>query len=414
LLLFRQAVRLRPQSPEAHNNLGMVLAELARYAEAEPCYQEALRLRPGFADAHANFGNAYKEQGRLEEAVASYDIALAYRPDSVSAHWNRALARLQQGNFADGWAEYEWRWQRKQTPMRPFRQPRWDGAPLAGRTILLWMEQGLGDMIQFIRYAALLQEQGGRVVVECPGFLIPLIPLFSTCPGIAQLVAEGSPLPDFDVHAPLMSLPHLCRTTLTSIPATVPYLFANDALVAAWARQLARYEADYRIGITWQGNPHHRHDRYRSIPVQLFAPLGQLPGVRLINLQKGSGIDQLASSGDRFAVIDLLSEQDPAVAFMDTAAIMRNLHLVITVDTAIAHLAGALGVPVWTAIAAIPDWRWLLDRADSPWYPTMRIFRQQEFGNWREVIDRMAAEIRTQPFAYRDVAEWRAGALQLL
>ena len=175
-----------------------------------------------------------------------------------------------------------------------------------------------------------------------------------------------------------MSLPNLCRTTLTSTPAKVPYLFANDALVGTWARQLTPYDSDYRIGITWQGN--HRHDRYRSIAVQLFAPLGRLPGVRLISLQKGSGSDQLDSIKDRFEVIALPSEQDPAVAFMDTAAIMRNLHLVVTVDTAIAHLAGALGVPVWTAIAAIPDWRWLLDREDSPWYPTMRIFRQQTLG----------------------------------
>src|SRR5207245_780764 len=188
------------------------------------CYQQALGLNPGFADAHSNLGNCYKDQGRLEEAVASYGIALAYQPEAVSAHWNRALAWLQQGDVAHGWPEYEWRWRRPQTPPRPFRQPRWDGSPLEGRSIHLWMEQGRGDMIQFIRYAALVKERGGRVLVECPGFLIPL---FSTCPGIDQLVAEGTPLPGFDVHAPLMSLPYLLQGSgiRGQGSVTVPYLF---------------------------------------------------------------------------------------------------------------------------------------------------------------------------------------------
>jgi tetratricopeptide (TPR) repeat protein len=392
-VVLRQAVRLRPNAAEAHNNLGLALAEQGKFIQAEASYEEALRISPHYADAHANLANTYKDQGRFEEALASHQLALWLQPQAASTHWNRSLVWLQTGDFEQGWPEYEWRWQRKQAVCRPFRQPRWDGSPLAGRTILLHMEQGLGDMLQFIRYAPLVQQRGGRVVVECPGFLVPL---FSRCPGIAQLIAEGSPLPEFAVQVPLMSLPGLLGTTLETVPAQVPYLFADDAQIEHWRQRLAHLRA-FKIGIAWQGNPHHKWDRHRSFPLAEFAPLARVPGVQLINLQRGFGTEQLHGPANRVPVLTLVDELDlTAGALMETAAIMKNLDLVVTTDTAVAHLAGALGVPVWVALSVMVDWRWLVKRTDSPWYPTMRLFRQSALGDWGTVFKRIAGEVRLE------------------
>jgi ADP-heptose:LPS heptosyltransferase len=297
------------------------------------------------------------------------------------------------GDFEHGWPEYEWRWRRPKSPPRRLPQPRWDGAPLAGKTLLVYMEQGLGDMLQFIRYAPLLKAQGANVLVECPAFLHPLL---SRCPGIDRLLAEGSPLPEFDVHVPLLSLPHLLGTTLATIPAQVPYLYAGEERVQRWAEELRPLEG-FKVGICWQGNRHHQWDHFRSFPVEHFAALAAVPGVRLVSLQKGPGAEQLRKLGGSFPVVELDSEKDAsAAAFMDTAAIMKNLDLVVTVDTSIAHLAGGLGVPVWVALSAVSDWRWLLQREDSPWYPTLRLFRQRALGDWDGVFGRMAAELKKQ------------------
>jgi tetratricopeptide (TPR) repeat protein len=396
VVFLQQAVRLRSQSAEAHNNLGLALAEQGRYAEAEACYLRALAINPNYGDAHANLGGTFRELGKLEEALACYQLALWLNPNSASTRWNRALLLLQIGNFKEGWAEYEWRWKRPKAPVygglrRSFTKPVWDGTPLGGRTILLHMEQGLGDMIHFIRYASLVHQAGGRVIVECPGFMIPL---FSSCPGIHELVAEGSPLPDFDTHCPILSLPRLLGTTLETIPAQVPYLFADEGLIEHWRQQLSPFRA-FKVGIIWQGNPHHRWDRHRSVPLTQFEPLARLAAVELFSLQWGPGKDQLRSVADRFSVHQLAEELNATTgAFMDTAAVMVNLDLVITVDTAAAHLAGALGVPVWVALSTLLDWRWLYGREDSPWYPTMRLFQQTQMDNWAPVLDRMAAEIR--------------------
>ncbi len=392
VLYLRQAIRLRPSFAAAHNQLGLALAAQGQYAEAEASYGKALDLNPRYPEAHSNLGNAYQEQGRLAEALACYELALCHDPGAASTHWNRALSLLQKGDFEAGWAEYEWRWQRKQTPARPFQQPRWDGSPLEGRTILLYMEQGLGDMLMFIRYAALVKERGGTVIVECPAFLIPL---FSRCMGIDRLVAEGTPLPEFDVQAPLMSLPSLLGTTLATVPAKVPYFNPDDQLVEQWRQRLGVVDG-FKIGIVWQGNPHHSLDHYRSIALNEFAPLAAVPGVRLVSLQCGSGREQLSLISSRFSVIGLGADLDKeAGAFMDTAAIMKCLDLVVIVDTAAAHLAGGLGVPVWVPLCAIGEWRWLLDREDSPWYPTMRLFRQKKLGEWGPTFQRMAREVES-------------------
>jgi tetratricopeptide (TPR) repeat protein len=388
---LRQAVRLRPQAAEGHNNLGLALAELGRFAAAEACYEAALRLNPKYAEAHANLANAYKEQGRSEEALACYQLALWLDPASASARYNRSLAMLQAGDYRQGWQEYEWRWRRPSMPPRPFRQPRWDGGSLEGRTILLYCEQGMGDTLQFIRYAPLVKARGGTVLVECPGSLLPLL---STCLGIDRLVAEGEPLPDFDVQAPLLSLPGLLGTTLDSVPAPIPYLSADEQRVER-RRSVVGDLPGFKVGIAWQGNPRHQWDRHRSFPLACLTPLAAVEGVRLVGLQKGPGSEQVRALAGRFAVLELGEDFDSGGgAFLDTAAVMKHLDLVVTADTAAAHLAGALGVPVWVALSRIADWRWLRGREETPWYPTMRLFRQQELGDWAEVVSRMAAQLR--------------------
>jgi tetratricopeptide (TPR) repeat protein len=388
---LRQAVALQPGMKEGQNNLGLAYADLGRFAEAEACYQTALRLDPGYVEAHTNLGSACKEQGRLEEGLVCYQQALWLEPESPVAHYNRALAWLQQGDYERGWLEYEWRWRRRQARPRHTSQPRWEGSPLAGRTILLWREQGLGDTIQFVRYAALVSRQGGRVVVECPACLVPLL---SRCPGIDVLVTENQPLPQLDVQAPLLSLPALLKTTLASVPALVPYLHAEPERVTAWRTRLGARRA-FRVGVVWQGNPYFRGDRHRSFPLASLAPLAAVEGVQLVSLQKEHGLEQLrAERGFPITVLEGLDASGGA--FVDTAAVMRCLDLVVTADTAAAHVAGALGVPVWLALSRAPDWRWGLSGETTPWYPSMRLFRQGQLGDWRSVFASMATALRRE------------------
>ena len=304
----------------------------------------------------------------------------------MTAHWNRSLALLQVGNFEHGWREYEWRWKRKETHPRPFKQPQWDGAPLDGRSILLHMEQGFGDMLQFIRYVRLVKDKGASVVVAAPP---PLVNIFGTC-GADKVVPENQDLPASDLHCPIMSLPSLFETTLTTIPANVPYLSADSSQVEQWRRRLDGL-ADFRVGIIWQGNPRHKLDRHRSFPLTLLEPLARINNVALVSLQKGAGAEQIPLLGERFRVLDVGAD---LADFTDTAAVMKCLDVVVCCDTAVAHLAGALGVRVWVALATVSDWRWLLGRDDSPWYPTMRLFRQERLGEWRPVIQLMADELR--------------------
>jgi len=380
---WRRALELKPDYPEAYNNLGVALKEQGRPEEAAACCRRALELRPDYADALINLGAALKAQGKLEEAVGCYRRALELKPDSAEAHFSVALGQLLSGDFARGWPEYRWRWQTKPFAPRSFSQPLWDGSSLKGKTILLHAEQGLGDTIQFIRYAALVKRRGATVAVECQNALLPLL---AGCAGIDRLIGHGADLPAFDVHAPLLSLPEIFQTSLENVPADIPYLFAPAALVAQWRQRLSKL-AGFKLGICWQGSPSYRGDRYRSIPLAQFAPLARVPGVCSISLQKGVGSEQLRELGDRIPVVDFDRELDEAAGpFMDTAAILMNLDLVVSCDSAVAHLAGALGVAVWVALPLAPDWRWLLHRSDSPWYPTVRLFRQQQLGDWPGVF----------------------------
>lgn len=425
---YEEALRLCPDLAEAHHNLANVLRDQSKIDEALPHYHAALRLRPDYAKAHINLGvalvargevdaalrslvegvrrqpesaearsslgTAFCALGRLDEALTEYEHAIRLQNDFAEAHWNRALVRLLRGDLERGWPDYEWRWRcSRHSPLPDFTQPRWNGEPLHGRTILLHAEQGLGDTLHFVRYAPLVQQRGGRVIVQCQGALIPLL---TRSAGIDGLAAWGDPSPPCDVQVPLMTLPSLFHTTLETIPASIPYLFADPDLVAHWRRQLSPISGR-RVGITWQGSPRHHWDRHRSVPLAAFQPLGQLDGVHLISLQQGHGAKQLQDWRGRLPILNLGDLFDRANGpFMDTAAILCNLDLVVAVDTAIAHLAGGLGVPVWLALHHTPDWRWLLERTDNPWYPTARLFRQPAPGDWASVFGRIADELRRQ------------------
>jgi Flp pilus assembly protein TadD len=401
LACYQQALNLKPDYAEAHNNEGIAYARQGKFDEAAVRFRQALWFRPDYAKAHSNLGNALRNLGQLDDALACYRQAVHLDPHYADAYRNRALVRLLQGDFEQGWQDYEWRWQCPDLPRPSFPRPRWDGGPLNGRTILLHAEQGLGDTLQFVRYAPLVKRLGGRVVVQCQPSLLSLL---ASCPGIDHLSAQGSALPDFDVHTPLLSLPGTFGTTLATIPAQVPYLRADTRLVERWRRELvslssagreAKGAGIFRIGIAWQGSPRHPGDRQRSIPLRNFAALLHVPGIQWFSLQVGPGCEQLAGTGDRFPVIDLGRRFDPD-SFQDAAAVVTALDLVISVDSAMAHLAGALGIPVWVLLPYAPDWRWLLERQDSPWYPTMRLFRQKEEGQWGPVFERVTADVAGQ------------------
>lgn len=388
---YRRALAIQPDHAEAYSNLGISLTLEGRHEEALASFGKALSLRPNYPEALNNQGIALKEIGRPLEALAGYEQALALKPDYADAHLNRAFARLQRGEFEPGWQEYEWRWKHKPGRRRRFAQPEWDGSPLEGKSILLDCEQGLGDTLQFIRYATLVYQRGGRVVVRCPRALAKLLGRTS---GIDQLVTDQDDLPAFDYHVALMSLPRVLRTTLDTVPNQVPYLFADPMLIEHWAAVTDAIRG-IKVGINWQGNSRYQGDRNRSLPVASMAPLADAPDVCLISLQKGPGREQLAQLDGRFRVRDLVgADFDEANgAFMDTAALMMGLDVIVTSDTAIAHLAGALGRPVWVALPYSADWRWLADRNDSPWYPTMRLYRQTARGDWRDVFGRMRDDL---------------------
>ncbi|HEY2411231.1 MAG TPA: tetratricopeptide repeat protein [Pirellulaceae bacterium] len=394
---YRRAIELKPDFAEALNNLGTVLSAQESVAEAMSCFRRAIELRPTYGEAHHNLGNALTAQGLLDESGECYRQAIALMPNPATPLFSESGRKLLTGDLEHGWIEYESRWDTGQIPRRSIAIPRWEGERLEGRTILLHTEQGFGDTLQFIRFAAVIKNLGATVIVECQPQLVRLL---ASQPSIDRLIAEGDALPDCDFHAPLLSLPRILKTTLETIPAAVPYLFADPALVAHWRHHLKDFRG-FRIGINWHGRAGTHTSRRRDIPLNLYQLLAQIPGVRFISIQKGAGQNELADASRYSAaarhqaeIADLGDFDTTHGAFMDTAAIMNNLDLIITSDTSIAHLAGALGLPTWTILPFAPDWRWLLRRSDTPWYPTMRLFRQKSLGDWEGAFSEIQNALR--------------------
>jgi hypothetical protein len=336
-----------------------------------------------------NLGIVAKDQGDVAGALALYERAMAARPAYQEARCARGTALLSLGRLAEGWADYEQRLGLPQYDTWDLPQPRWRGEPLGPRRLLVHCEQGFGDTFQFVRYFKLVQAREPGALLATDRSLAALL----AQSGYGPLVLKDEPLPPFDVQVPLLSLPHVLGTELATIPADVPYLEADPARVERWRGLLAELPGR-KVGIAWQGRKTFRGDALRSIPLESLAPLAAVEGVQLVSLQLGPAADELSQLPARTPVLDLASAlADDAGAFVEAAAVLRNLDLMITSDTALAHLAGALGVPVWVALGFAPDWRWMHDRADSPWYPTMRLFRQSRLGDWSDVFARMAAEL---------------------
>jgi tetratricopeptide (TPR) repeat protein len=380
---FRKALEINPALAQANQNLGSLMRDPHRLEAAAENYRKAIREQPGDASLYVDLGNTLRDQEKFDEAIASFDAALKLKPDHAEAHFSKALVLLLKGELALGWEEYEWRWQRE-PQQRSFAAPQWDGRNLPDGDLLLYAEQGFGDTLQFIRYAPLAARRCRRVIVECRAELKSLV---AAMPGVAQVVAPGEPLPQFAAHLPLLSLPRVFKTTLETIPAEVPYLRAEPEKLRAWRARLAADGDAFKIGLCWAGRPEYWDNNSRSAALDSLAPLGSVRGAVFYSLQKGSAAGEAARPPAGMTLQDFSAELRD---FSDTAALVAALDLVITVDTSVAHLAGALGAPTWVMIPRPPEWRWLLAGERSPWYPTMRLFRQDSANDWRSVVERIA------------------------
>jgi len=383
LASYDKALALKPEYAEAFNNRGNVLRALRRFDEALTSYNKAVALKPSYAEAFSNCGVTLQELRRFDEALASYENAQALNPDYAEAHWNEGLLRLLTGDFDRGWIKSEWRWKVKSfaSSKRSLAQPLWlgDGA-VEGKTILLHSEQGLGDTIQFCRYVPLVAARGARVILQVDE---PLRQLVSGVAGVSHCISNAEAPPDFDLHCPLLSLPLAFATRLDTIPCATPYL-GVPAHTTDWEARLGPKHRP-RIGLVWSGSPRHENDLNRSIKLDVMSRLFDVAAT-FVSLQKDVRPGDQATLNARSDLLDLGKSLE---SFSDTAALISHLDLVISVDTSVAHLAGALGRPVWILLQYRPDWRWLLDREDSPWYPTARLFRQTDSREWQSVVERV-------------------------
>lgn len=388
LVCYRKALEIDPALPQANQNYAAIVRSPEARELAVEGYLRHLAANPRDAEAFQNLANVYDALGRSDEALASFDRALAIEPERAEAHYGKAQVCLARGDYEKGWKEYAWRWKIDgfNAPARRFSQPMWQGDRRSGQTILLHGETGLGDTLMFVRYAPLVAERCATVILECQP---PLKSLLANAKGIGQIVAQGEPIPAFDAHSPFIDLPRVLGTTLETIPWSGPYVHADAKRVDEWRSRLGPQDSSKRrIGLVWATNPENPSSVKKSLPLETFAPLATIPGLELYSLQKGPAAAELAHAPPALKIIDAGSQLGD---FSDTAAMASLLDLVITVDTSVAHLAGAMALPTWVLLAHSPDWRYHLKRSDDPWYPTaMRLFRQPSDGDWAAVVAQVA------------------------
>ncbi len=388
---FQQSIQFSSDNANAWYNLGNIFKTLNQHETAVECYRQTIKRNPGFDKTYNNMALVQQEQGRMDEAIRNNRHALHLKPEFAEYHWNLSIALLLNGELSEGWKEYEWRFMRAEldtTYPYQFGIPRWDGSSFKDKRLFVHSEQGMGDTLQFIRYLPLVKSLGGTVIFETYG---PLFNLLKGFPGVDELVelAPDRSLPEkCDFHVPLMSLAHVFGTTIHTIPSSLPYIFSSHKKADQWKACINGKE--FKVGIVWAGKPEHENDQNRSCMLEHFTVLAGIPGLKLCGLQKGAGTRQTASLDEKMHMINFDAE---LIDFSDTAAAIENLDLIISVDTAVAHLAGAMGKPVWTLLPFAPDWRWMLERNDSPWYPTMRLFRQKNHGDWDSVFKLIALEL---------------------
>lgn len=393
LLSYDKAIELHPGEATCYNGRGVLLHKMGRFAAALASYNQAIATNPNYPQAYFNRGTVLEKLRDFDGALASYNLAIAKKPGCADFHVNLALASLQVGDFVNGWTHYEWRWRMKNGPIslqeRQFSQPLWlGGDDISGRTILLYGEQGLGDSLLFCRYCELVARLGARVILEVPR---PLVSLCATLAGVTQVIPSGEPLPDFDVQCPLMSLPLACRTQLETIPSATRYINSDALKVAAWQERLGA-QTKPRIGLTWSGSQGARMHSERCYPLEKLVPY-------LSDNFQYFCLQTEITAADRKTLMEnpVIRRFDGELRdFSDTAALCECLDLVVSVDTSVVHLNGALGRRTWVLLPFDGDWKWLIDREDSPWYPTVRLFRQKSRGDWNEVFERVAAELHRE------------------
>ena len=390
ILAYRKSISLKPDHAEAYDNMGVALKDQGKLDEAIEAFKKSILLKPSRAEVYNNLGNTLKEQGRLDQALETYNKAISLKPDYADACCNISFIYNLYGDLKKGLELYEWRQKQKSSPVRaPRKNLMWDGAkPLSGKKFLVYEEQGLGDAIQFCRYLPMLKQKGAEVTFKVKKKMHALL---STIDNEIILVDSFPDNDQIDFETPIMSLPFLFNTNLDTIPAKIPYLFTNDNNILSWSKCLTK--STFKVGICWQGSKN-KIDYGRSFPLSLFEGISKIPNVELISLHKGEGEKQIKGINFDLTILDNNFDTGEN-AFVDTAAVMMNCDLVVTSDTAIAHLAGSLGCPTWVVLKKFPDWRWMLERKDSPWYPNLTLYRQKQIDNWTHVFDKIEVDLQS-------------------